>query len=245
MRAIKAQAHIFLAAILTTAASASQQPYQPFQPIETAKPLARRQGCIANFYSCVEQGAAFNGVCCQNGQTCALDANNSPACCPQNAVCTGTAPPSFVTPSPTLPVSYVPNQYFSFPYIVTSFDNPQACSQAVDQCSANNQACTAALNGPSGPGVTVIVPGGGGTTIAGNGGAGNLGPTSASSICSSLSSVACRNLQVGLCTNVGIATGGFFFGTGNAGARPTPCVGLAAGMAVAAGVAGLGFAHVM
>jgi len=59
---------------------------QPFQPVQTAAAIAKRQGCIANFYSCANQGAIFNGVCCQNGQTCGLDVNNSPACCPAGAV---------------------------------------------------------------------------------------------------------------------------------------------------------------
>lgn len=55
---------------------------QPFRPVETATPVAKRQACLANFFSCADQGAAFNGICCQNGQRCALDANNNPACCP-------------------------------------------------------------------------------------------------------------------------------------------------------------------
>jgi len=55
---------------------------QPFRPVETAAPVAKRQACLANFFSCANQGAAFNSICCQNGQRCALDANNNPACCP-------------------------------------------------------------------------------------------------------------------------------------------------------------------
>jgi hypothetical protein len=55
---------------------------QPFLPVETAAAVAKRQACLSNFYSCADQGAAFNGICCQNGQRCALDANNNPACCP-------------------------------------------------------------------------------------------------------------------------------------------------------------------
>lgn len=45
---------------------------QPFQPVETARVVQKRQGsgCIDDFYSCSQYGAAFNGVCCQNGQTC-------------------------------------------------------------------------------------------------------------------------------------------------------------------------------
>ena len=44
---------------------------QPFQPVETARVVQKRQGCLADFYSCSDfGGAAFDGVCCQNGQTC-------------------------------------------------------------------------------------------------------------------------------------------------------------------------------
>ncbi|KAK4165836.1 hypothetical protein QBC43DRAFT_377869 [Cladorrhinum sp. PSN259] len=220
---------------------------QPFQPVQTAAPaaLAKRQtgGCIPNFFSCGNQGAVFNGICCANGQTCGLDTNNSPACCPAGAVCTGTAPASFVTPSPqqTTAVSYVQNQYFSFPFIATYFANREDCSQAVRQCSANNAACTAQLQGQGAVGggyaVTIAVPGGGGTTVTAAAGV-TYDPASATSICSSLSSVACRDLRPTMCTLSATAAGGFIFGTGNAAPRPKAAhVGLAG--AVAAGVAGL------
>jgi hypothetical protein len=64
-------------------ASAVCASVQPFRPVETAVPVAKRQqSCLANFFSCADQGAVFAGVCCQNGQRCALDASNNPACCP-------------------------------------------------------------------------------------------------------------------------------------------------------------------
>ncbi|KAK0628142.1 hypothetical protein B0T17DRAFT_487771 [Bombardia bombarda] len=246
--------HILLLLILAFATSVCAiQQRQPFQPVETAKPIAKRQssqgqGCIANFFSCADQGAVFNGVCCQTGQRCALDASNSPACCPTNAVCTGTAPASFVTPMPTTaPVSFVPNAYFSFPYIATYFVDAGACSQAVSECSANYGACTSQLDGQlgSGPyGVTIVVPGGGGTTVTG-GAQVNYGTASASSICSSLSSVACSGLQPSMCTMTGTTAGGFYFGTGtgNAAARPTAACGRGLVGAVAAGVAGFAVAN--
>lgn len=69
--------------ILLTWASAVCANLQPFLPVETATPLAKRQtSCLADFFSCADQGAVFNGVCCQTGQRCAIDANNQPACCP-------------------------------------------------------------------------------------------------------------------------------------------------------------------
>ncbi len=55
---------------------------QPFQPVETGAVVAKRQACLANFFSCANQGAAFSNICCQNGQKCALDEKGSPACCP-------------------------------------------------------------------------------------------------------------------------------------------------------------------
>lgn len=228
--------------LLVAAASSVCASLQPFRPVETAAIVAKRQGCIANFYSCANQGAVFNGVCCQNGQACALDANNSPACCPAGAICTGTAPASFVTPRPAAPtaVSFVPNTYFTFPYIATVFVDSNDCSAAVTQCSANYAACNAQLQGHAGGAgyaVTIIVPGGGGTTVAPGAGV-TYDAGRASSICSSLSSAACSGLQASMCTMSGTLANGFYFGTGNAAPRPTAaCIGFVG--AVAAGVAGL------
>lgn len=55
-----------------------------FAPAATSLFLvARDQQCPADTLPCpTSLGAAFKDICCQNGQTCALDANNSPACCP-------------------------------------------------------------------------------------------------------------------------------------------------------------------
>ncbi|KAK4131977.1 hypothetical protein BT67DRAFT_451469 [Trichocladium antarcticum] len=244
--------HLLLTLALASAVCAS---LQPFRPVETAAPaVAKRQGCLANFYSCADQGVAFDGVCCQNGQRCALDTNNSPACCPADAVCTGTAPASFIAPGPTATaVSYVPNAYFSFPYIATYFAHSGFCSAAVSQCSANHAACTAQLGGQDGPAgghaVTIVVPGGGGTTVTAGAGAGagaGVGAASATSICNSLSSEACSGLQPSMCTMSGTTAAGFYFGTesDNGAARPTvaaaaaACAGLVG--AVVVGVAGLG-----
>ncbi|KAK3383903.1 hypothetical protein B0T24DRAFT_673725 [Lasiosphaeria ovina] len=247
--------YVLLAAVaLASSVSAAHRQQQPFQPVETGTPAfgfafaKRQQGCIANFYSCANQGPAFASVCCQNGQSCQLDASNNPACCPGGAVCTGTAPASFVTPNPaqTTPVSFVPNPYFSFPYIATSFAGPADCSAAVSECSVNWAVCTAQLEGQAGSapfGVTIVVPGGGGVTVGG--GAGVTYPTpTATSICNSLAQVACSNLQYSMCTMTGTTASGFYFGTANAAAaRPT---GLGcAGLVAAAGLAGLGIAQVL
>jgi hypothetical protein len=64
--------------------------------------------------------------------------------------------------------------------IATSFSNPGACSRAVNQCNANQQACQLALDGLAGAGVTIVNPG---TTIVANAGGMDYGPASATSIC--------------------------------------------------------------
>ncbi|KAB5551377.1 hypothetical protein GE09DRAFT_170636 [Coniochaeta sp. 2T2.1] len=237
-------------AALPSLSSASQLPFLPAatshpQPIPA---LARRQdnsGCLANFYSCAAtQGAAFQGICCANGQVCGLDAANQPACCPAGAVCTGTAPQSFSPPS-TATISYVPNAYFSFPYAPTSFPNGGACSSAVGACSNNYAACTSRLAGVGGGGaggVTVVA--GGSTVVGGQGGVTTTLPAeSASSVCSSLSSQACGGLQNGWCNNAGVTTGGFVIGTGSgnaAAARQTGAVGMGMGMGVVIVGVGMG-----
>ena len=85
-------------------------------------------------------------------------------------VCTGTAPSIFVTPTatPTV-VSYVPNSFFPYPFMATSFANSAACLSAVSQCGVNYAACTSDLEGSdaaNGYGVTIVVPGGGGVTVS-------------------------------------------------------------------------------
>lgn len=117
----------------------------------------------------------------------------------RRAVCTGTAPPTATDNNPTAATSYVPNSYFSFPYAPTSFANSASCASATKGCSENYDACLTNLGG-SGFAVTVDVPGGGGTTVNGDGR--NLG-SSATSICSSLSSQACSKIQATKCDSFG------------------------------------------
>lgn len=246
---IPALALTILASLTTVLAS---QPPKPFLPARTATPVRRyhaatpvealfaRQttsGCISGTFSCAtDQGAAFSGICCASGQVCTLDVSSSAACCPSGDVCTGTAPSSYRAPS-TTSASYVNNQFFSFPYIATSFSNAGACSKAVSQCSVNYAACTAGLEGAGGSGgVTVVV---GGSTTVGGSAAATYATSSATSICSSLSRVACSGIQDSYCTAG--STAGFSVGSANAAARPTgiPCVGIVAGVA-----AGVGFGMV-
>lgn len=172
--------------------------------------LQQRQGCPASYFSCEDQGlgSVFDGTCCADGQKCALDSNNQAACCPTNAVCTGTVG------TPTTTQSYITNQYFAFPAIPTSFPNTAACANAVSACSENYAACTSDLaSGTGGYGVTIVVPGDGGTTVAPT--HTTVGLASATSICSSLSSAACHGLQSTRCSVTG-SSAGFFVGTENA-----------------------------
>ncbi|KAK9770726.1 hypothetical protein SCAR479_12615 [Seiridium cardinale] len=203
-----------------------------------AAAVERRDTCPADYISCESQGSAFAGICCANGQYCALDNSNSPACCPSGAVCTGAATAT-VTGTVTS-VSYVSNAYFAFPSIATSFPNAGACSSAVTACSSNYGACTSDLaSGTGGYGVTINVPGGGGVTVQPT--HTQLALSSATSICASLSSQACHGLVVSRCATAG-TTGGFVVGTANAAAaRITgmPCVvGMVAGVGL--GVIGAG-----
>ena len=226
-----------------------QQPFLPAATPTVPYELSRRQqngGCWPGTYSCAQQGAIFNNICCTLGQVCALDQTNSPACCPAGAVCTGTAPAQFLPPQTA--VSYVPNQYFSFPYIPTVFANQAACTSAVVQCSRNYDACTAFLQGQVAPnptggyGVTINVPGPGGTTIVG-GPAGapasavNYGPATATSVCGSLSRVGCYGINNNVCATTGGSGTGFFVGAGNAAvARATPPPVAVMGVGVMAGL---------
>ncbi|KAF5019260.1 hypothetical protein F66182_8752 [Fusarium sp. NRRL 66182] len=161
----------------------------------------RQDSCPDNTFRCSEElGERFSDICCQNGQTCALDADDEPACCPSGAVCTGTAPAT-ATGEPTASPSYVPNSYFVFPYAATSFEDAGACTSAVSACDSNYDQCINFLGEGGQYAVTIVVPGGGGTTVEGGGQA--LGQSSATAVCSSLSSRACGNVTSEDCSDYG------------------------------------------
>ncbi|KAI3332473.1 hypothetical protein HD806DRAFT_196309 [Xylariaceae sp. AK1471] len=176
--------------------------------------LQRNVICPANYFSCEDRGAQFAGTCCENGQVCSLDAYQSAACCPTTATCTGVAPGG----GPTATASYVSNAYFAFPIIPTSFSNAAACTSALKDCSKNYDACVSGLaGGNAGYGVTIQVPGAGGTTVAQV--QTSLPSATATSVCSTLSLQGCHGLSNGLC-HAG-AQGGFTVGSANAAPRPT------------------------
>ncbi|EKJ68297.1 hypothetical protein NXS19_001702 [Fusarium pseudograminearum] len=161
----------------------------------------RDDSCPANTFRCSEElGERFRDICCQNGQTCAVDADDEPACCPSGAICTGTAPAS-ATGAATASPSFVPNSYFAFPYAAATFENEASCTSAVSACGENYDQCVNYLGDGGQYGVTIVVPGGGGTTVEGGGQA--LGSSSATAVCSSLSSRACGNVSSADCSDYG------------------------------------------
>lgn len=113
----------------------------------------------------------------------------------------------------------------------------------MSQCSENYDTCVTELSGGDDGGdgeVTIVVPGGGGggdgTTVVGN--APSVGSESATQICSSLSSQACRELDTTDCDQPTSVNGIVI--ESDSGARPTrPCApAMVAGVGV--GVAVLG-----
>jgi hypothetical protein len=117
-----------------------------------------------------------------------------------SAICTGTAPAT-ATGEATASASYVPNSYFAFPYAAATFSNEAACTSAVDACEENYDQCVNFLGDGGQYGVTIVVPGGGGTTVEGGGQA--LGSSSATAVCSSLSSRACGSVNEDKCSDYG------------------------------------------
>lgn len=166
--------------------------------------------CPANYNSCSSLSSSYGAACCASNSLCALDQAKNIACCPIGSKCTGIiSSPS--SPNTAFPAeSTVSNAYFPYPYIPTSFANAAVCTSYSSACDANYAACTADLQG--GFGVTIAVPGGGGTTVAplqtgssGGTGGGGVPAGEAPSVCSSLSSVACKGAQGG-CASWGTAS---------------------------------------
>jgi len=168
-------------------------------PLELLK--RQNNACATNYYPCVNQNAP--GLCCPRTAICTADLNRNVACCPQGATCTGTlgapgggiqtATPTFVVATTTqnpfvqqtnAPAvgSVVPNPYYPFPVIATTYTNAAACSAAYTGCQTNAASCTTALaNGAQG--VTISAPNGGATITA----VPSVGLASAQSNCASLS----------------------------------------------------------
>ncbi|KAI1268800.1 hypothetical protein F5Y18DRAFT_167733 [Xylariaceae sp. FL1019] len=185
--------------------------------------------CPANYFSCEDKGAAFEDTCCENGQKCSLDAQSSAACCPATATCTGVAPDQN-----TATATYVSNAYFTFPVVPTSYSNVGACSVALNDCNTNYRACVSDLEGIGGGyGVTIQVPGGGGTTVAPA--VTSFPSATATSMCSTLSLSACHGLSGGSCAQG--THGAIVVGNENVASRPMAA-------SAAAVIAGVGLALV-
>jgi len=232
--------------------------YSPFQNafygLSEEAPLVKRQGCEAGLNSCSSLGA---NVCCSSGYSCTLDQVGHVACCSIGATCTGTIAGSVTgstatssstgivfggtTPTSTTTASggvvitgvggggsTVPNSYYPFLYAPSSFPDADQCSSAFTSCQSASTACFTSLAGING----VTIGGlGGGITVQGTSG---VVLSTVSSICSSLSSVGCSNIQqVSQCTVYGSGSGvtpttittgaGGFVTVGNNGPRQTAC----------------------
>lgn len=182
--------------------------------------------CASGYAACVNLNAP--NLCCPRTQICSADANRNVACCPQGAACTGTISPVFpgqtASPTSTSGVvigttttaftgptqtdfiqtsgssarSTVPNTFFPFFVIPTTYPNAAACSDAYTSCSNHARDCVTAL-ATGLPGVTVSGPNGGATITA----VPSIGQQSAESVCASLSATACSGLVVEACGRFG------------------------------------------
>jgi hypothetical protein len=190
--------------------------------------------CPADYIPCTNLGVST--ICCSNNAICTPDFAQHIACCPSGAQCTGTIGAigtantggvivntitvggstttfnGFAAPSTTgapsqQAQSTVPNSYFPFLYIPTTFSNAAICSSYFTSCGNEFSSCTSQLGGNVVNGVTVAGPGGAGVTVIG---VSAVGSQSAQSICSSLSSQGCYGLQLSNCPQFGtdVAAGG-------------------------------------
>ena len=212
--------------------------------------LFRREGNCGSGVSCATMGDKAS--CCKSKSHCAVDQAGHVACCPQNAQCTGTiaagaaiATATTMTSSQTTSAGaaqisdnggkrVVSNQYYAFPYLPTRFPNAAVCSSSYSSCKTEFIKCTYTLESGDN-GVTVSGAGVGITRQAA------IPDVTAASICSSLSTVACHNLQLANCATygTGAATAAGTFEV-SGGAMPTGCprlYGVGMGVGVALGVA--------
>lgn len=190
-------------------------PYIPPLAFLDSRPvLAKRAGCPAGYGGCDGLGNA--GLCCPTGTNCAFDEARHIACCPYNVYCTGVIGVTAIPASPTSQAggsssgitappagvagggSTVPNSFFPYISMPTSYANSNLCYSYWTSCQIESASCSAVLAGQNA--VTVNAPGGGITVV----GASITYPAAtASSICSSLSHIACYDFQSTDCTIFG------------------------------------------
>lgn len=192
--------------------------------------------CCRTTEVCSIDGAG-HPACCPNGNACTgtiapITQGTSPrttgtqTTTPTGAtttitVTTGTST-DFVQGS-TGAASWVPNTFFPFAYLPTTYKSAAACSSAYSRCQSDAARCTAALAGGQNFGVTVSAPNGGVTITA----VPSVGTAAAISICSSLSQAACSgDWNVQACSTYGPGDGS------NAGRCGVGRYGVGAGVAL-------------
>ena len=236
-------------------AGAGATRYSPFEPAQAIRHhegylFQRQDQCLSSQNFCPATDG--NSGCCSTDTLCATDDAGQVACCPTRAICTGALGGAAATGSPAAtqasgattaapqptPMAgedgggaIVANAYFPYVYLPTTYANAELCTSAFSSCRSEFSVCTSSLE-TRGNGVTISGAGGGITAQPA------LGPASAGSICSSLSTRACYNLGLGNCPMYGSAavrTGTFDAGS----AAPTRCAQIyQVVVAVAVGVAG-------
>lgn len=149
--------------------------------------------CPSSGIACGNLGAP--ALCCPSQAFCAFDQAGNVACCPSRAFCTGTISSVSNAIATAAATAFVPNAYYPFAFIPTTYSNPEICSSSYSRCQTDFSSCTSVL-GAGGNAVTVN--GGGGVGVTGPV-QGFLGPVSAASVCSSLSQQACYGLQLANC----------------------------------------------
>lgn len=217
--------------------------------------IKRQTGCASGYSPCSNLNAP--GLCCRTNQVCSADGANHVACCPINALCTGTiVPVGGVTASPASTTPFViasttqngPSigtasatfvQSGTASYVRSTVPNQYYPIAYIPTTYTNAAACSSAYTSCQSDAASctsALANGVQGITVsAPNGGAtitaiASLGSSSASSICSSLSLQACYQLTVEACQA---------FGNGNTGGGRGLCgnmYGVGAGVAV--GIAG-------
>ena len=184
--------------------------------------LFRRQSsCQLGYNGCTNLGQPT--ACCTTTAICTTDANNDVACCPTGATCTGVLGSAAATtgsllggttttgnslfPATTAGAGFVestvPNQYFPFLYIPTTFANAEVCSSYYTSCQTEYSSCLTSLGG--GGAVNPITSAA--TVIQLTGRQVATATGSAASVCSSLYSQGCYNLQQGYCASLSQSAG--------------------------------------
>ena len=193
--------------------------------------LRRQNACQAGYSPCTNLGAP--NACCNVNAICTVDPNNHVACCPTGASCTGTIGATGSTSSGLLVAgagatvttgntiasttgnslfpattanfvqSTVANQYFPFLYIPTTFANAGVCSSYYTSCQSEYSSCITSLGGAVKAATTAPAA----TNIQLTARQLATATGSAASVCSSLYSQGCYNLQQGYCASLSGATG--------------------------------------